>query len=100
MDDEGLAFVMRAFRHDVAEAPRYFSTHGPRRHDKPVLAAPITFIAGTADPFTPGFERRGRNWERYSSTVEVVTVADGGHYFHQHQPEAVARIIEKGIMAK
>ena len=99
MDADGLAFVMRAFRHDIAEAPRYFSTHAHRRREDPVLSAPITFIAGTADPFTPGYKRRGRHWKRYSSSVEVATVPDGGHYFHQHQPEVVARVLESRIEA-
>lgn len=97
VDDATLAFVMRAFRHDVNEAPRYFSAHGPRRTGNPVLAAPITFIAGTADPFTPGYRRRGRLWERFSEQVDIATVPDGGHYFHQHQPDVVAQILQQRL---
>lgn len=99
IDSESLAFVMRAFRHDVAEAPRYFAARGPRRTGTPVLTAPITFIAGTCDPFTPHYQRRGRLWERFSPDVDIATVPYGGHYFHQHEPVVVAKIIEQKICA-
>jgi amino acid adenylation domain-containing protein len=93
--EEDLAFVMRAFRHDVVAAGRYFSQHWPRRAATPPLAAPITFIAGTDDPMTPRYQRRYRMWERFGQGVELVTVPGGGHYFHQHQAEVVTRIIEE-----
>jgi surfactin synthase thioesterase subunit len=94
LDDDALAFVMRAFRHDVGEASRYFSERWPRRGGMPALSAPITFIAGTEDPLTPRYERRYRAWERFGAGVELVTVP-GGHYFHRQQPEIVAKILDE-----
>jgi pimeloyl-ACP methyl ester carboxylesterase len=95
VDDSELAFMMRAFRHDVSTAARYFSEHWPRRGGTPPLAAPITFIAGTDDPLTPGYKRRWRAWERFGAGVELVTVPGGRHYFHQHRPEIVTEILER-----
>jgi amino acid adenylation domain-containing protein len=93
MDDDELAFIMRAFRHDVNGGARYFTEHWPRQEEVPPLAAPITFIAGTEDPLTPRYERQYRLWERFGAEVELVTVAGGNHYFHQHRPEVVAKIL-------
>lgn len=94
VDDDELAFVMRAFRHDLAIARRYFSEHWSRRAGTPTLAAPITFIAGTDDPMTRRYKRRYRVWERFGPAVELATVPGGGHYFHQHLPEILTGIIE------
>jgi amino acid adenylation domain-containing protein len=94
VDDDELGFMMRAFRHDVTTASRYFSQRWPAGDGVPPLATPITFIAGTDDPLTPRYERRYHAWERFGAGVELVTVPGGRHYFHQHQPEIVAKILE------
>ncbi len=99
VDDDELVFMMRAFRHDVSEGSRYFSEHWPRRDGPPPLAAPITFIAGTDDPLTPHWKRRYRAWARFGTEVELLTVPDGRHYFHQHQPEAVSEILATRCLA-
>jgi surfactin synthase thioesterase subunit len=95
--DEELAFVMRAFRHDVGTAARYFTTNWPARAETTPLAAPITVLAGTADPLTPKPERRYRSWRRFGTGLDLVTVPDGGHYFHQQQPDLVAAAILERI---
>jgi surfactin synthase thioesterase subunit len=92
-DEDELAFMMRAFRYDVVTAGRYFSEHWAPGGDTAPLAAPITFIAGTDDPLTPNYERRQRAWDRFGSAVDL-EVVPGGHYFHQQQPETLAKIIE------
>ncbi len=94
VDDDELAFMMRAFRHDVLSAGRYFSEHWAPHGDSAPLAAPITVIAGTDDPLTPHYERRYRAWERFGSAVELEVVPGGGHYFHQEQPDTVTKIIQ------
>lgn len=97
VDDEELAFVMRAFRHDAATARRYFSEHWSRGGGTPPLAAPVTFIAGTDDSETPRYERQYRVWERFGAAVDLATVPGGGHYFLQHQPEVLTKIIESSL---
>jgi amino acid adenylation domain-containing protein len=93
MDDDELAFIMRAFRHDINSGGRYFAEHWPHREDVPPLAAPITFIVGTEDPLTRRYERQYRLWERFGAEVELVAVPDGDHFFYQSQPEVVAKIL-------
>ncbi|MFJ3696180.1 amino acid adenylation domain-containing protein [Streptomyces sp. NPDC090052] len=108
VDDETIAFVMRAFRHDVTEGGRYFAdvwTRGtepwlsePAEPPTP-LSAPITFIAGTADPMTAGYGRGVRLWDRFSSSVDLAVIPEGSHYFLQDQAEALAGVIEKSLDA-
>ncbi|WP_240123977.1 amino acid adenylation domain-containing protein [Streptomyces sp. MUM 136J] len=93
VEDDELAFVMRAFRHDAAAAQAYFSEHWPRRGRTEPLTAPITVVIGTDDPETPRHERRHRAWERFGSSLELATVPGGGHYFLQQHPEVLAAII-------
>jgi len=93
VDDDELAFVMRAFRHDAAAARAYFTRQWPRRGRTEPLRAPITVVVGTDDPETPQYERRHRVWERFGSSVDLATVPGGGHYFLQQQPEVLAGII-------
>ena len=108
VDDETIAFVMRAFRHDVTEGGRYFAevwTRGtepwlsePAEPPTP-LSTPITFIAGTADPMTSGYGRGVRLWDRFSSSVDLAVIPEGSHYFLQDQAEALAGVIEKSLDA-
>lgn len=108
VDDETIAFVMRAFRHDVTEGGRYFAdvwTRGtepwlsePAEPPTP-LSTPITFIAGTADPMTAGYGRGVRLWDRFSSSVDLAVIPAGSHYFLQDQAEALAGVIEKSLDA-
>jgi pimeloyl-ACP methyl ester carboxylesterase len=36
-----------------------------------------------------------RAWRRFGAEVELVTMPGGNHYFHQHQPEPVSRVLEE-----
>lgn len=94
-DDETVASVMRALRHDADGARRYFSHRWPRRRFVMPLATPITVVVGDDDPETPRAAHRYRAWERFSERVELSTVAGGRHYFLQHQPGRLAAIIER-----
>ncbi|WP_307814904.1 amino acid adenylation domain-containing protein [Streptomyces sp. DSM 110735] len=97
VQEDELAFVMRAFRHDAGAAQAYFGEHWPRRRRTEPLAAPITVVIGTDDPETPRYERRHRVWERFGSSVDLATVPQGGHYFLQQQPEILATVIAAAL---
>ncbi|WP_199791007.1 MULTISPECIES: non-ribosomal peptide synthetase [unclassified Streptomyces] len=106
VDDETIAFVMRAFRHDVTEGGRYFADVWTRGTEpwlsepaEPLtpLSTPITFIAGTADPMTTGYGRGVRLWDRFSTSVDLAVIPEGSHYFLQDQAEALAGVIEKSL---
>ena len=99
MGDDELAFVMRAFRHDLNEGRRYFSEQWPRRRTVAQMAVPITFIAGTADPETAHYQRHYGVWERFSPSVELAEIADAGHYFVQHNPDELGQIITRSLAA-
>ncbi|WP_320068810.1 amino acid adenylation domain-containing protein [Micromonospora sp. RTGN7] len=93
--DEELTFIMRAFRHDVSTAARYFTQRWPGRGEVTPLAAPITVLAGTNDPMTPRPHRRYRAWRRFTDEIDLVTVPGGDHYFHQQFPDVVAAAVEQ-----
>jgi surfactin synthase thioesterase subunit len=95
IDSDVLAFVMRVFRHDVAEGGRYFAENWSPGTDTPPLATPITFIAGTDDPLTLLWDRQAKLWLRFSRSVDLAAVPGGKHYFVQHQPGTLAMIIER-----
>jgi len=97
LGDEELAFVMRAFRHDLNEGRRYFSQQWPRRQDFAPLRTPITFIAGTADPETARYQRDHQIWQRFSPDVELAEIPDGGHYFAQHNPDRLSEVIRSSL---
>jgi amino acid adenylation domain-containing protein len=93
LDEETAAFVMRNFHHDNSAARRYFTARWTGAAQAPGLRAPITFIAGDADPETPGFTGEYRTWERFSGSVELSVIRGGGHYFMKHHATELARII-------
>lgn len=95
VDPDALAFIMRAFRHDVAEGGSYFAKHWSPGTVTPPLTTPITFIAGMDDPLTLLWDRRAKEWQRFSRSVDLAAVPGGRHYFVQHQPEMLAAIIER-----
>jgi amino acid adenylation domain-containing protein len=93
VDAAELTRVMAAFRHDGQAAGRWFTA----QHDGGTvrLDAPITFVAGDADPETRHFRRRFREWERFSRSVDLAVVPRGGHYFVKHQAAELAAIVEQ-----
>ncbi|MFD5461531.1 amino acid adenylation domain-containing protein [Kitasatospora sp. NPDC127059] len=99
VDEETLAFVMRAFRHDVTQGAGYFTRRWSRRAavETPGLSTPITFVAGSDDPLTPRPAVGVRGWERFSGRVELATVPGGRHYFLQEQPEVLAAVVEAAL---
>ncbi|MFF7338400.1 amino acid adenylation domain-containing protein [Streptomyces sp. NPDC008163] len=95
VDEDELAHVMRAFRHDGNHAREYFNRHRASGGPAP-LAAPITFVAGTEDPETRGFERRHREWESFSPVTDLAVIPGGGHYFLKHHATELAELVQHG----
>nr|ASV46750.1 putative multi-domain non-ribosomal peptide synthetase [uncultured bacterium] len=92
VDAGELTRVMAAFRHDGQGAGRWFTAQYDE--DTVRLDAPITFVAGDADPETRHFRRRFREWERFSRSVDLAVVPGGGHYFVKHHAAELAAIVE------
>jgi amino acid adenylation domain-containing protein len=94
IEPDELAQVMSAFRHDGRAAGRWFTERYAERDDGSRLTAPITFVAGDADPETRHYRRRYHEWERFSRRVDLAVVAGGGHYFVKHDATDLAAIVE------
>lgn len=98
--EQELEFVMRAFRHDVATAADYFTRRWPPRVATDRLAAPVTVLLGTEDPLTLRPRRRYRAWARFGRELDLVTLAGAGHYFYQHNADAVAAAVAERLQGR
>jgi amino acid adenylation domain-containing protein len=86
------AFRERIFRHDSDMALAYFMARleagaGER------LAAPVYNIIAADDPTTTAYKTAYRNWLQFASTVKLITLAHGGHYFIKQAPHATAALL-------
>jgi len=97
LDDADVAFLMRLFRRDVAAALDYFE-RAYRRSAAP-LRAPVVALLGDRDPFTRGPAARHRAWRFFADSVEVETIAGGGHYFLNHQARDLAALLVRRTRA-
>jgi surfactin synthase thioesterase subunit len=95
VEQNELTRVMNAFRHDGQGAGRWFTEQYAARDDGTRLDAPITFVAGGADPETRHYRRRFREWQRFGRSVDLAVVPGGGHYFVKHHATDLAAIVER-----
>ncbi|MFJ3824478.1 non-ribosomal peptide synthetase [Streptomyces nodosus] len=86
------AHIGAAYRHDCADAHRYFAEllENPPAVRLPV---PVTVVVAADDPHTAGFRDRFRDWELLAEQVELVELADGGHYFLRTRPAGAAQAV-------
>ncbi|MFF3325060.1 amino acid adenylation domain-containing protein [Streptomyces sp. NPDC002889] len=81
-----------AYRHDCVSANRYFA----EALDAPPpvkLSAPVTVVVAADDPNTAGFPRRYRDWQLLADRVDLLELADGGHYFPRTRPTEAAKAV-------
>ena len=84
-------FVANAFRQDGRLAEQYFKQHAlgwSRR-----LAAPLVCVFAEDDPVTRNYREAFRKWELFATSVELVLLPSGGHYFVKQKAGEVARLI-------
>jgi nonribosomal peptide synthetase DhbF len=90
LDAVTLAAIARMTKHDAMQAATFFAaeTSQPERLD-----LPLHVVIGGQDPLTPDYARRHRDWLRYSDTVELDVIPDGGHYFVTEHADALAALL-------
>jgi surfactin synthase thioesterase subunit len=92
LEDADRDHVIRALRHDMADATRFqMAAHdsAPRR-----LRAPLHCVLGNADPATPSFDTAYRGWEVFAESVSLDVLDGAGHYFVRDRAPELARIID------
>ena len=92
LEDTDRDHVIRALRHDMADATRFqMAAHdtAPRK-----LAAPVHCILGNADPATPAFETAYRGWEVFAESVSLDVLDGAGHYFVRDRAPELAVLID------
>ena len=97
-DPEELNFALRGYLHDDEDASEYFVRRLDREQPRK-LTAPIICLMGDCDPATRNYTRRYKEWAAFSSTVRLVVVKGGDHYFIKHHAQVVAAIIESTLEA-
>ncbi|MGG4146716.1 amino acid adenylation domain-containing protein [Paenibacillus algorifonticola] len=91
-------FIIRSLRHDRRESERYYSDrYADAKHAK--LKAPLLCIVGERDRTTEFYEEQYKDWEFFSSHVDLDLIPNAGHYFFKHQSHDVADCIENGLKA-
>jgi surfactin synthase thioesterase subunit/MFS family permease len=94
VSQEEQQFVVKALRHDRREAESYYTERYAEK-DLHKLRAPLVCVCGTADRTTEFYQERYRDWDFFSSHVELAEIEHAGHYFHKHQAETLADIIRR-----
>jgi amino acid adenylation domain-containing protein len=95
LDAQRAEHVGAAYRHDSTSAHRYFAD----ALDVPPaerLSVPVTVVVAADDPKTAGSSRRYREWELLAEHVELLELADGGHYFLRTRPAEAAQAVLRG----
>jgi|GEM_PF-6801778 len=90
LDHTALATIIRAVRHDLRESSRWFARG---RVEPAKLRAPLRCLIGGADAATPRYAARVAAWDAFAAAVELHVIDEGGHYFVQRQPTAVAALL-------
>jgi amino acid adenylation domain-containing protein len=97
LDDEVERVLVRAARHDVEQARRWFtSAHEEHVHK---LSAPLLCVVGAEDPGTRSCEDLRGAWQHLSADVDFRVIPGAGHYFVKHQAKHLAVVIENAVGA-
>ncbi len=92
MAEEEIQFAVNSMRHDMREAEDFY-TEADQTPAAAQIKAPILCVVGEGDRTTELYQERYRNWETYSSKVELAVIPKAGHYFLKHQSAELARVI-------
>lgn len=90
LDPDDATAILRAFRHDMTEAIRFFQAH---RGAPWKINAPIRCVVGGSDPATPDAKEAFRGWQAFADSVDLTVLAGAGHYFPAKEPDQVADLL-------
>ena len=95
MDPAAERTMIRALRHDAAQAREWFAEARAGRHRK--LAAPLLCVVGDADPGTRSYRQGHLGWRAAAERVDLAVLPGAGHYFLRHRAGELAELIGKRI---
>ncbi|MGN6381061.1 MAG: amino acid adenylation domain-containing protein [Dyella sp.] len=88
-------FVMSNFVREHQEIEDFYTELYAAPYDK--LKTPLTCVIGEMDRATELYQERHLEWAYFSQSIDVALISKAGHYFIKHQPEDLAKIIERGV---
>jgi amino acid adenylation domain-containing protein len=95
LDPREQDFLMRVFLKDTQEGEDFYTAafhqEGFRK-----LRAPLVCVVGDGDRVTELYQERVSEWTHFSDDVSLAVIDQAGHYFHKHQADQLAPIIDAG----
>jgi surfactin synthase thioesterase subunit/MFS family permease len=95
LDEQDQDFLMRVFAQDTQAGEDFYTDafHGGGFRK---LNAPIVVVVGDGDRATELYQERTSEWTHFSDSVSLHVIPNAGHYFHQHQADQLAVLIDEG----
>jgi amino acid adenylation domain-containing protein len=95
LDEQEQDFLMRVFIDDTQAGEDFYTDafHGGGFRK---LNAPIVVVVGDGDRATELYQERTSEWTHFSDSVSLHVIPNAGHYFHQHQADQLATLIDEG----
>jgi amino acid adenylation domain-containing protein len=95
LDEQDQNFLMRVFADDTQAGEDFYTDafHGGGFRK---LNAPIVAVVGDGDRATELYQERTSEWTHFSDSVSLHVIPNAGHYFHQHQADQLAALIDEG----
>ncbi|GAB1510974.1 amino acid adenylation domain-containing protein [Actinophytocola sp. KF-1] len=95
LDERDQDFLMRVFAEDTQAGEDFYTDafHGGGFRK---LNAPIVVVVGDGDRATELYQERTSEWTHFSDQVSLHVIPNAGHYFHQHQADELAALIDEG----
>ncbi|MDQ3786129.1 MAG: alpha/beta fold hydrolase, partial [Actinomycetota bacterium] len=95
LDQNDQDFLMRVFAEDTQAGEDFYTDafHGGGFRK---LNAPIVVVVGDGDRATELYQERTSEWRHFSDQVSLHVIPNAGHYFHQHQADQLAALIDEG----
>ena len=88
VSDEVRSFMISNFRRDAKHAYGY-----EKYRDNWKVRAPVFNIVSKQDPLTDNYERRFLKWKGAATSIHLLVLEEGRHYFVGEKPDLVANII-------
>lgn len=93
---EETKFMLRNLRHDSIESDDYFT----EIYKEPAIRkinAPITSVVGSSDRMCEFYQERYKEWEDFSTQVDLRVIDFAGHYFQKYQTDELVEIIREKV---
>lgn len=90
LSEDQLSRLVQVFKHDACRANRYLAELA---ENKCSIDVPFTLVIAKDDPLTSSFEEGCGGWDRLCTSMELIELSEGGHYFCRTNPIETAKAV-------